>query len=188
MVELFEVTYVAAPVERTFDLARSIEVHLRSNTHSGEQATAGTRRGLIGPGESVTWRARHLGVRQTLTSEITAWDDPVYFQDTMLQGAFQSMQHDHYFLQLPRLPDQPPVTEMRDVFRFAAPLGFLGRIAEGALLRRYMRDLLRERNQVIAEVAANGEWERYLPVQRSPEGDNESPTGEGPNVPGRSRV
>lgn len=164
MVELFESTVVAAPVQRTFDLARSIDVHLLGNMHFGEQATAGTRTGLIGPGESVTWRARHLGVRQTLTSAITAWNPPVYFQDTMLQGAFQSMKHDHFFLALPVRDGEAPKTEMRDVFRFAAPLGPLGWVAEQAVLRRYMRALLRERNRVIAEVAASGAWRRYVPA------------------------
>ena len=162
MIELFETTVVEAPLQRTFDLARSIEVHLLGNVHFGEQATAGVSMGLIGPGESVTWRARHFGVQQYLTSAITAYDPPVYFQDTMLHGAFRSMQHEHYFLALPA-EDGAPQTEMRDVFRFAAPLGPLGRVAERVVLRRYMRELLRERNRVIREVAASGEWRRYVP-------------------------
>ena len=163
MIELFETTLVAAPLQRTFDLARSIDVHLLGNVHFGEQATAGRRTGLIGPGESVTWRARHLGVRQHLTSAITAWNPPAYFQDTMTRGAFRSMQHDHFFLALPVTEGQQPLTEMRDVFRFEAPGGPLGRVAEHVLLRRYMRALLRERNEVIRRVAATGEWRRCVP-------------------------
>src|SRR5580692_10814748 len=120
MIELQETTVVAAPVQRVFDLSRSIEVHLLGNTHFGEQATAGTRTGLIGPGESVTWRARHFFVRQDLTSAITGFDPPRYFQDTMLRGAFRSMQHDHYFCELP-ITDGSALTEMRDDFRFSAP-------------------------------------------------------------------
>ena len=163
MVELFETVRVQAPLQRTFDLARSIDVHLLGNTHFGEQATAGTRTGLIGPGGTVTWRARHFGVRQYLTSAITAWEAPVYFQDTMLRGAFKSMQHDHYFTKLPVRAGEPPQTEMRDVFRFAAPLGPLGLIAERLLLAPYMSAFLRERNATIQQVAANGEWQRYIP-------------------------
>ena len=164
MIELFETTVVDAPLQRTFDLARSIDVHLLGNTHFGEQATAGTRTGLIGPGESVTWRARHFGVRQHLTSVLTGWEPPTFFQDTMLRGAFRSMQHDHFFLALPMLPGGEPQTEMRDVFRFEAPLGPLGLVAERLALRRYMRALLRERNAAIRQVAANGEWRRYVPA------------------------
>lgn len=156
MIELHEVTTIAAPVERVFDLARSIEVHVLGNTHFGEQATAGTSSGLIAMGQSVTWTARHFWVRQQLTSAITAFDRPRYFQDTMLRGAFASMQHDHWFAEV------DGVTEMRDDFRFAAPLGPLGWIAERAVLRRYMRNLLVERNRVIKEVAESEEWRKSL--------------------------
>jgi hypothetical protein len=52
---------------------------------------------------------------------------------------------------------------MKDVFRFAAPLPILGRLAEAAFLRRYMQALLRERNAVIREIAESSGWMRYLP-------------------------
>jgi ligand-binding SRPBCC domain-containing protein len=164
MVRLDEVTVVAAPIERCFDLARSIEVHVLGNVHWGEEAVALERVGGAGPalglielGQRVTWRARHFGVRQRLTSEITAVDAPNYFQDTMVSGAFRSMQHDHYFRTL-----EGGRTEMRDVFCFAAPLGVLGRLAEALVLRRYMAALLHERNEVVKRVAESEDWQRYL--------------------------
>ena len=160
MVRLEEITVIEAPVERSFDLARSVEVHLKGNTHWGEEAVAlgGVTSGLVGLGERVIWRARHFGVRQSLTSEITAMDAPRYFQDTMIRGAFRSMQHDHYFRTL-----EDGSTEMRDVFCFAAPLGVLGRVAEALLLGRYMTTLVRERNAVVKQVAESNEWRKYLP-------------------------
>ena len=160
MVTLEEVTVIRAPIERCFDLARSVEAHLAGNTHWGESAvaTAGVTSGLVGLGEWVTWRARHFGVRQELTSEITAMDRPVYFKDTMIRGAFRSMNHQHYFH-----PLSEEETEMKDVFRFAAPLGILGRVVEFAVLRRYMRTLLRERNAVLREIAESAAWPQYLP-------------------------
>jgi ligand-binding SRPBCC domain-containing protein len=163
MVRLEEVTVIRAPVERCFHLARSVEVHLKGNRHWGEEAVAlgGVTSGLVGLGERVTWRARHFGVRQTLTSEITAMDAPRYFQDTMIRGAFRSMQHDHYFRML-----EDGSTEMRDVFCFAAPLGVLGRLAEVLLLKRYMTALLHERNAVVKQVAESNEWRQYLPADR----------------------
>src|SRR4051794_14603204 len=127
MVTLEEVTQIHAPIARCFDLARSVEVHLAGNVHWGEMAVAerGVTSGLIGPGERVTWRAKHFAVWQRLTSEITAMERPVYFQDTMVDGPFRLMQHDHAFRTL-----SSGMTEMRDVFRFAAPLPILGRLAE----------------------------------------------------------
>jgi hypothetical protein len=109
----------------------------------------------IGMGQRVTWRAKHFGVRQTHQRQITAMDRPAYFQTR--DPVFQFMRHDHFFRAVP--PDR---TEMRDVFCFAAPLPVLGRLAEIAFLRRYMRALLGERNAVLKEIAESPEWQGYL--------------------------
>ena len=161
MVRLEDVAVVNAPIERCFDLARSVEVHVAGNVHSGETAVAmaGVTSGLIGMAHHVTWRAKHFGVWQRLTSEITAMDRPAYFQDTMIRGTFRSMKHDDFFR-----PLSPDKTEMKDVFSFEAPLGILGRMAEIAFLRRYMQALLHERTAVLMRIAESSEWQRYLPV------------------------
>jgi ligand-binding SRPBCC domain-containing protein len=154
MVRIEELTTIDAPIEQCFDLARSVEVHLAGNVHCGEQAvaTAGVTSGLIGLGQRVTWRAKHFGVWQNLTSEITAMEPPVYFRDEMLKGAFRSMKHDHYFRCLASAK-----TEMKDVFCFSAPLSILGTVAEILVLRRYMRALLHERNSVLKQIAESGQ-------------------------------
>jgi ligand-binding SRPBCC domain-containing protein len=159
MVELEELTTICAPVERCFDLARSVEVHLAGNVHFGEQAlaTGGVTSGLIGMGQRVTWRAVHFGVWHALTSEITAMEPPVYFQDSMIRGPFRFMRHDHFFRDLPS-----GETEMKDVFCFAAPFGLLGILAETLVLRRYMRALLRERNLILKQIAESAAWRTYL--------------------------
>ncbi len=159
MVRLEDLMVIRAPVERCFDLARSVEVHLAGNVHSGEAAVAnaGVTSGLMGMGQRVTWRAKHFGVWQTLTSEITAMECPVYFQDKMIRGAFQSMKHDHFFR-----PLSAGETEMKDVFCFEAPLGILGWLAEAAFLRRYMQSLLHERNVVIKRIAESSDWQAFL--------------------------
>ena len=161
MVKFDAVTIIRAPIERCFDLARSVEVHLAGNVHSGETAVAaaGVTSGLISMGQSVTWRAKHFGVWQTLTSGITAMDRPRYFQNTMIQGIFRFMKNDHLFQAL-----SPDETEMRNTFCFAAPIPVLGRLAEVVFLRRYMFAVLRERNAAIKEIAESSEWQRYLPA------------------------
>src|SRR5690349_4793455 len=90
-------TPIAAPPERCFDLARSVDAHLESAKSTGERVVAGRTSGLLELGEEITWEARHLGVRQRLTSRITAFDRPSYFQDRMVRGIFKSFEHDHHF-------------------------------------------------------------------------------------------
>jgi ligand-binding SRPBCC domain-containing protein len=148
---------ITAPIERSFDLARSIDVHLLGMNSSGEKAVDGVTRGLMGPGQFVRWRAKHLGIRQHLTSKITAFDRPTYFQDTMIEGAFKFMQHDHYFVAL-----SAGLTEMKDCLVFSAPMPILGRLAEELFLKRYMTRLLRGRNSVLKQVAESGRWADFL--------------------------
>ena len=159
MIRIEETTIIHAPVQRCFDLSRSVEVHLLSNIHSGEQAlaTGGVTTGLVGLDQQVTWRAKHFGVWQNLTSRTTALDAPDYFQVTMVKGIFRSMQADHIFRSL-----GDGATEMRDLFRIAAPLPVLGPLAEVLFLRRYMLALMRERDAVIKRLAETDEWKRYL--------------------------
>jgi ligand-binding SRPBCC domain-containing protein len=149
-------TSIAAPIERVFDLARSIDLHMNSTSNTGERAIAGVTSGLIGPGEQVTWRARHFGIWQSLTVQITSFEPPTHFTDTMVRGAFRQMEHDHYF------ESSSDGTIMRDVFAYTAPLGMLGRLAELVFLDRYLRSFLVERNRVIKHAAESGEWVRYL--------------------------
>jgi ligand-binding SRPBCC domain-containing protein len=62
----------------------------------------------------------------------------------MQRGAFKSFVHDHYF------ESTGDVTTMTDVLAFAAPLGFLGRIAEKLVLTRYLERLLASRGAAIS--------------------------------------
>jgi ligand-binding SRPBCC domain-containing protein len=136
-------TEISAPIEKVFDLARSIDLHIESTKQTGEQAIAGKTSGLIELGETVTWRAKHFGIWQTLTSKITEYNYPNYFVDEMIQGAFKSIRHEHHFT---RVSDG---TLMKDVFVYQSPLGILGRLANVLFLKRYMTKLLEERNKVI---------------------------------------
>jgi len=161
MITLKELTLILAPIERVFDLSRSIDLHLIGASGTGEQAvaTGGLTAGLMGLGDVVTWQARHFGIRQRLTSKITRFDPPHAFQDTMLRGAFAHMQHDHFFRAAP-----DGGTEMCDIFRFAAPFPILGPIDEHLVLARYMRNFLRQRNAVLKQVAESDSSQKYLEV------------------------
>lgn len=151
-------TPIHAPIERVFDLARSIDAHMDSTGGTGEKAVAGRTAGLIGLGEQVTWEAKHFGVRQRLTVEVVAMDRPTKFEDVMVRGAFKAMRHTH------RFAENAGVTTMSDTFTFSAPLGPLGRIAERVFLTRYMRAFLVERNRILKAIAESGRWARYLPA------------------------
>ncbi len=141
------VTTIAAPIEVCFDLSRDIDFHTRSLAGTGERAVAGRTSGLIELGESVTWEAKHLGVHQRLTSEVTAFDRPTYFRDVMTRGAFESFAHDHHF------EAHGDETAMIDDIVFRSPLGPLGWLVDRLFMTRYLRRLIEGRCQAIKREA-----------------------------------
>jgi ligand-binding SRPBCC domain-containing protein len=139
-------TRIAAPQEAAFDASLDIDLHVSSMARSGERAVAGVTGGRIGPGETVTWRARHFGVRWTMTSEIAEYRRPSSFVDRQLRGPFAMFRHEHRFE-----PDASG-TRMLDLIEFEAPLGPIGRIVE-PVLRRHLRRLIEERNEHVRRAA-----------------------------------
>jgi ligand-binding SRPBCC domain-containing protein len=149
-------TTIDAPVHRVFDLARSIEAHQASAEGSRERAIDGVTSGLIGPGDEVTWEARHLGVTQRLRVQVTAFERPHHFQDVMLRGAFKRMVHDHVF------ETRDEQTVMHDCFAFASPFGLVGWLVDRLFLAGYMRRFLLRRNAELKRMAEGDGWQAFL--------------------------
>ena len=153
-------TEINAPITVVFDLSRSIDFHLKSTEKTGEKAIAGKTSGLIGLNESVTWRAKHFGVPQNLTSKITVMQRPDIFVDEMTKGIFKSFCHQHLFLA------EGNKTLMIDIFEFESPLGLLGKCANRLFLRRYLEGFLLERNELIKAMAEGDGWREFVSVLR----------------------
>lgn len=147
---------INAPLERVFDLARCIDLHIETMSKSREKAIAGKTCGLIELGETVTWQATHFGINQKLTSKITAYDRPHYFRDEMQKGAFKSFTHDHFF------DETSGKTLMRDEFDYKSPFWIFGKIADVLFLKNYMTQILSERNKLIKQVAESEKWKHFL--------------------------
>lgn len=150
------ITKVNAPIQVVFDLSRSIDLHKISTAHTDEEAVAGKISGLMGLGESVTWKAKHLGKTRLLTSKITVFESPRYFVDEMAEGAFKSFRHEHIF------SEEDGATIMADIFDYTSPYGILGRMADFLFLKRYMQGLLTKRNLIIKQFAENPEKHSQL--------------------------
>ena len=147
MPEIWLDTFIKAKPEVVFDLARSVDVHLNSMTHTRERVVQGKTTGLFEAGDVVAWQARHLGVMQRLTVKITVVRPPEFLEDVMVQGAFAEMRHQHFFVAV------DGGTKMTDHFFYRSPLGVLGRMADSLFLERYMRNLLIKRNAAIKALA-----------------------------------
>lgn len=147
---------INAPIERVFDLSRSLDFHAYSQKHRKEVAVGGKTSGLINLGEKVTWRATHLGVPQELTVEITKFDQPYTFRDSMVRGAFKRFDHDHIFEQV------NGGVKVTDIFDYNSPLSILGKIFDFLVLKRYMTRFSTERNRALKQALESDSWKAFL--------------------------
>ncbi|MBB4804874.1 ligand-binding SRPBCC domain-containing protein [Chryseobacterium defluvii] len=147
MAKIYLQTAIKADIHTVFDLARDIDLHQQSTSKTKEKAIAGRTSGLIENNETVTWRAKHLGIYQTHTSKIMDMEKPYRFTDIMLEGTFKSLRHQHIF------EEKDGNTIMTDIFEFESPYGVLGRFFNSVFLTAYLRNFLLERNAAIKEAA-----------------------------------
>ncbi|MBW7674924.1 SRPBCC family protein [Chryseobacterium chendengshani] len=147
MSKIYIETIIKADIHKVFDLARDIDLHQQSAFKTREKAIAGRTSGLIENGETVTWRAKHLGIYQTHTSKISEMEAPYKFTDFMLKGTFKSLKHQHLFSQ------EGENTIMTDIFEFESPLGIIGKLFNRLFLTNYLTKFLLTRNKLIKKTA-----------------------------------
>lgn len=138
-------TWLPAPPAACFDLSLSVDAHTGSMGRHRERATAGVTSGILGLGDTVTWRATHFGLPFTMTARVSEHDAPQRFVDEQVSGPFRRWWHEHTFVA------ERGGTRMTDTVEFLAPFGPLGRVAETVLLTRYMTHLLEQRNAWLRE-------------------------------------
>lgn len=148
MTEIVIETYIEAPVELCFDLARDVSAHVESAAFSGERLVApGKLTGLLEVGDLVCFEGRHFGITQRFCAKITEMRRPHRFVDEMVQGLFTWLTHVHDFV--PRGNG----TLMRDVLQWRAPLGPLGQIADALFLKRHMSWFVATKQQQLKTIA-----------------------------------
>lgn len=138
-------TGIAASARDCFDISLSVDAHTASMSRSGERIIGGIRSGVLGLGDSVTWRARHFGLPFTMTSRITEFDPPHRFVDEQVAGPLERWWHEHTF------EETDGTTTMTDVVEFASPLGPLGTLFDAVILTRYMTRLLKLRSRWLVD-------------------------------------
>ncbi len=142
-------TEVDAPPATVFDLSLDVGLHLRSQARWGEEAVGHDPALPLVLGDLVTWRARHLGLRWTMTSHVVELDRPRRFVDEQVSGPFARFRHEHLFAPL----RDGRRTLMRDELLLDAPAGVLGDVVERLVLDRHVRTLIRTRNEHLVREA-----------------------------------
>ncbi len=141
-------TLIHAPIQACFDLSRDIDMHQKGMEKTKERVVEGKTSGYCELGDEITWEAIHFGMKQQLRIKITQMKAPYYFEDIMVKGAFKSMNHQHDFRSL-----DDRTTVMTDYFHYETPGWIFGKLFDWLFLKKYMIQLLLERNQFIKQTA-----------------------------------
>ena len=156
MAKIHLTSFIAAPIERVFDLSRRINLHQISTASTNEKAIDGVLSGLINKNETVTWQAKHLFKTRLFTSKITEMKSPHFFIDEMVKGDFKSFHHEHHFKAAAN------GTIMIDLLNFETHYGTFGKIVNSIFLKSYIERFLTKRNEVIKEYAETQKWKAIL--------------------------
>ena len=149
-------TLIKATPKDCFQLCLNVDLHQISTKQTSETIVGGIRQGRLTLGDTVTWKAKHFGIWQYLTVQITQEEPFSYFCDEMLKGTFKSMKHEHLF------EVKGDETLMKDIFHFESPFGILGEFVNWLFLTNYMEKFLIERNRLIQTVAESSEKGKFL--------------------------
>ncbi|CAH0293100.1 SRPBCC family protein [Peribacillus sp. Bi134] len=141
--------FIKAPVELSFDLARSVDIHTKTTAKTKEIAVDGVTEGLLEKGDTVTWEAIHFGIKQRLKAKVTLMEKPNKFVDIMVKGAFHSFIHTHQFI------EEQGGTIMMDKFQYKSPFGPIGVLADKLFLEKYMRAFIVSRAKALKKIAEN---------------------------------
>lgn len=139
--------FIQAPIHLCFDLARNVQIHTETTSHTKEMAVGGKVEGFLEEGDTVTWEAVHFGIKQRLTARITQMEKPNMFIDVMVKGAFKSFTHTHEFI------EDKIGTLMIDTFEYQSPLGPIGVLADQLFLEKYMRRFIQSRAKELKRIA-----------------------------------
>lgn len=146
-----------APIDRCFDLARSVDLHAETSYLISGKAVAGRIKGLSDHNDVTKWSAKFFGIRFYLTTSILDFCKPEYFTDVMISGLFRHFGHRYKFE-----TDSDGYCTMIDELSFESPFGAVGSIFDKHVLKTRMHKLLLSRSEQIKDVAESNRWQRYL--------------------------
>lgn len=149
-------TFINAPVELVFDLSRNLTLLKKILNNGKEQLLADTSSVLIGKGESVTLKAKHLGKLRMLTTKIVELEKPGMYQELQVKGDLKSFTHEHHFKKTEN------GTIMIDVVEFEGPKDIIGSVAAPFFLKKYFETFLAKKNDLIRQYAESDKWRAII--------------------------
>lgn len=138
---------IRAPRDTVWDFISSpANLKIITPDYMGFKITSGKLPEKMHAGMIISYKVSPvLGIRMNWLTEITQVVDKVYFVDEQRIGPYAFWHHQH------RLEEASEGTMMRDVITYAPPFGFLGKIANGLMISRKLKEIFNYREKAITE-------------------------------------
>jgi ligand-binding SRPBCC domain-containing protein len=156
MASIHLTTFIAAPVDRVFDLSRHIALYKQLFHNRKERLSSGAGSNMLAKGETLSVLVKKGGKSRMSMIKITALQRPVSFVEEQVKGDLEKFRHEHHF---------KPVqngTIIIDMVEYGMPKDFFGRILGKIYFKKYMEELLNKRNELIRTYAETEKWRAVL--------------------------
>ena len=156
MPRIHTTTFIAAPVDRVFDLSRHIALYKLIFQSRKEKLTSGAASSLVGRNETITVVAKHAGRARMMMMKITTFQRPSLFIEEQVKGDLQHYKHEHHFKAVAN------GTIVIDILEFGIPKDIIGKIFGKVYFRKYLEELLRKRIELVRSYAETEKWRAVL--------------------------
>lgn len=149
-------TFIAAPVERVFDLSRNLTIYKTLMQDRKETMSSGAATNLVSQGETMTFHAKHLGKTRLVMTRVVEIQKPNSLVQEQVKGDLLHFKHEHHFKAVEN------GTILIDMIDFDGPRDFIGKIIGKLYLKRYLEKLIHKRNTLIQQYAESEKWRAVL--------------------------
>lgn len=149
-------SFIQAPVDRVFNLSRNLVLRKKSLNAPTEQLLSSSAETLVQQGETITFRAKHLGKTREITARVTNLDQPLHFTEEQVRGDLRSYRHEYHF------KPAENGTILIDILEFEGPRDMLGSLASMFFLKGYLESMIRRQHLLLREYAESDKWRAVL--------------------------
>lgn len=149
-------TFIAAPIERVFDLSRNLTIYKALMQGRNETISSGAASNLVNHGETITFHAKHLGKSRLVTTRVVALQKPSSFVQEQVKGDLLHFKHEHHF----KAVDNGTI--LIDMIDFDGPRDVIGKVIGKLYLKSYLEKFINKRNTLIRQYAESEKWRAVL--------------------------
>lgn len=149
-------TFIAAPIERVFDLSRHLSIYKVLMNGRKEMFSSGAATNLISQGETMTFHAKHFGKLRLVTTRVMELKKPLSFVQEQVKGDLLHFKHQHHFKKVDN------GTIMIDILDFDGPRDVIGKMIGKVYLKNYFEKFINKHNALIQQYAETEKWRAVL--------------------------